>query len=227
MKNILKYDLFIFDFDGTVFDTEEIHYNCWKDCLKKYSNINIENITTYFKYYHTLESYNFKQYLKDNYNLDYKKYDKIYKKKCEYYVDYINNNQVELINKVDLFINFLKQNNKKVILITNASINFIKIYQKKYNIMKNFDEIYTKENFSKKKPNPECYLFISKKYNNLKKICFEDSLTGFHALSFVDGIDKVLINNESYYYYNFMIKNYKNFVKIRNYDMENLNNILN
>ena len=52
MENILKYDLFIFDFDGTVFDTEEIHYHCWKDCLKKYSNIIIDNINTYFKYYH-------------------------------------------------------------------------------------------------------------------------------------------------------------------------------
>lgn len=227
MNNILKYDLFIFDFDGTVFDTEEIHYNCWKDCLKKHANIMIDNINTYFKYYHTLESYNFKQYLKDNFNLDYKKYDEIYKKKCEYYIEYIKNNNVKLINKVDLFINFLKNNNKKIILVTNASINFIKIYQEKYSIMKYFDEIYTKENFTKKKPNPECYLNILKKYYNLKKICFEDSLAGFHALSLVDGIDKVLINTKKYYYYNYIIHNYSNFNKIENYEINKLNNILN
>tara|TARA_B100001175_G_C19309998_1_gene542520 strand:- start:139 stop:822 length:684 start_codon:yes stop_codon:yes gene_type:complete len=227
MKNILKYDLFIFDFDGTIFDTEPIHYKCWKECLSKYINTDDININTYFKYYHTLDKYNFKEYLKDNYKINYEKYDEIYKNKCDLYIEKIKVITVNLINKIDLFINYLKNNNKKVVLVTNASINFIKIYQEKYEIMKKFDEIYTKENFTKKKPNPECYINIAKKYPNLKKICFEDSLTGFHSLSQVNDIDKIFINTEKYYYYNHIIHNYNNFRKIEDYDIENLNKVLN
>ena len=227
MKNILNYDLFIFDFDGTIFDTEHIHFRTWIETLENYIDVSKININTYFKYYHTLEKYKFKEYLNDNYNINSDKYDILYKEKCELYIEKIKVIDVNLINKIDLFLNFLKENKKKIILVTNASNKFIEIYKNKYEIMKMFDEIYTKEDFKKKKPDPECYLNVAHKYPNLKKICFEDSLTGFHSLSQVDNIDKVLINNNSYYYYDYIIDNYNNFKIIENYDIENLNNILN
>ena len=39
---ILNYDLFIFDFDGTLMDTEEYHALSWKNALSEYKNTDIE-----------------------------------------------------------------------------------------------------------------------------------------------------------------------------------------
>ena len=40
MNNILNYDLFIFDFDGTLLNTEKYHCKAWNNALVKYLNNN-------------------------------------------------------------------------------------------------------------------------------------------------------------------------------------------
>tara|TARA_A100001015_G_scaffold164322_1_gene182689 strand:+ start:2081 stop:2770 length:690 start_codon:yes stop_codon:yes gene_type:complete len=226
MSNILKYDLFIFDFDGTIFDTEYIHYECWKEVLIKYTKNESFTINTYFKYYHSLEKNNFRKYLYNKYQINDELYDKLYERKCNIYMERANYEEVNLLKNIDKFINFLNENNKKLIIVTNASSKFISIYKNKYSIMKKFNEIYTKEDFKNKKPNPECYNKIEMKYKNLKKICFEDSLTGIESLSHSINIDKVFINNEKYYYYEYILNNYKNLINIKDYNINELNNLL-
>ena len=68
-----------------------------------------------------------------------------------------------------------------------------------------------------KKPNPECYLKVCSDFPNSKKIAFEDSLTGIHALSLVPCIKSVFINSTDYYYYDYIIKNYDLLLIINNY----------
>ena len=68
-----------------------------------------------------------------------------------------------------------------------------------------------------KKPNPECYLKVCSDFPNLKKIGFEDSLTGIHALSLVPSIKSVFINSTDYYYYDYINKNYDLLLIINNY----------
>ena len=48
--HILDYDLFIFDFDGTIMDTEKYHCLAWNNALSKYKNeeVNI-SLDDYFK----------------------------------------------------------------------------------------------------------------------------------------------------------------------------------
>ena len=44
---------------------------------------------------------------------------------------------------------------------------------------------------------------------------------GIHASSNVNNIDTIFINNNSYLYYNYIIKNYKNIIPIENYNKLN------
>ena len=59
MDNLLSYDLFIFDFDGTLMNTEEIHYLSWKNALNEKINKIIENNNftqeLYDKIFHSLQ----------------------------------------------------------------------------------------------------------------------------------------------------------------------------
>ena len=53
--NINDYDLFVFDFDGTIMDTEKYHYYSYLKAYKEFNN-NIElDIKTYFKYLHNID----------------------------------------------------------------------------------------------------------------------------------------------------------------------------
>lgn len=55
MENILNYDLFVFDFDGTIMDTEKIHRKAWENVLSNYINKEvIINMNDYQKYFHSL-----------------------------------------------------------------------------------------------------------------------------------------------------------------------------
>ena len=70
---ILNYDLYIFDFDGTLLDTEDAHYKAWNKLLPSLT------ITEYYIFCHSLDKTLFKKYITDN-GLD---YDNIYKQKIE------------------------------------------------------------------------------------------------------------------------------------------------
>ena len=223
-SNILNYDLFIFDFDGTLLDTEQHHCNAWSSALSKYKEENVNlDILTFQKYFHSLDNTTSKNYIKIKYDID--NYDKVYKLKQEYYEKFINNNNIEFIKGADDFLNYLIANNKKIIVVSNTSINFITIFLKMHPILNNIHKFYTKELFINRKPNPECYLRVSNEYKDLKKIGFEDSLIGLHALYQVNDITPVLIYDNEYYYKDFLKNNY-NIISLSNFDKQELNNNL-
>ena len=76
MTNIIDYDLFIFDFDGTLMDTEETHFLCWKKVLTEFLNREIDlTIEMYSNYFHSLKNNNSKNFLELFYNIDSDNYD--------------------------------------------------------------------------------------------------------------------------------------------------------
>jgi HAD superfamily hydrolase (TIGR01509 family) len=225
MNNLLKYDLFIFDFDGTLLDTEKYHCKAWNNALSKEKNKNIEiEINDYYKYFHSLTPMMSRNYLKILYDVD--NYDIIYKKKQYEYEKIINNENIDFINGAENFLNFILKNNKKFIIVTNTSNKFINIFKSKNPILNKATKIYTKENFVNRKPNPECYLRIANEYSNEKKIGFEDSLIGIHALYQVFDITPVIIHNMNYYYNIEIINKYNNIILTKKYDLNKLNDNL-
>ena len=238
MTHCLKdYDLFVFDFDGTIMDTEKFHYKAWINILQTHINKNIFfDYSTYIKNFHTIDVSNKKKYLRLKYNIedydnedyDNENYNKLYELKQKEYNKLINENEVLLVKGFEKIIDFIHQNNKKFVIVTNTSIKNIKFFSEKYPIItKNVDKIYTKENFIKKKPHPECYLRVINDYPNHKIIGFEDSLYGFHCLYQVDKIKPVYIYHDDYYYNEHIIKTYNNIIVCSNYNLNNMNVQLN
>jgi D-arabinose 5-phosphate isomerase GutQ/beta-phosphoglucomutase-like phosphatase (HAD superfamily) len=223
--NILDYDLFIFDFDGTIMNTEEYHCLAWCNALSAYKNESVNiSLNDYFKNFHSLEPNHSKNYLKFIHNIDLNDYDSIYSEKQKYYCNFINKGFIDFIQGAYDFLEFLIYHNKKFIIVSNTSNKFIETYSYQYPILNKAYKVYTKEYFVNRKPDPECYLHIINEFKNEKKICFEDSLVGFEALYQVSQyITPVFINNKDYYYNDYIIQNYKNIIISNNYDVNFMN----
>ncbi len=210
--NIDDYDLFIFDFDGTIMNTEPYHYSTYLKAIKEYNNeINLTQ-NEYFKLVHDLDRTNFEKLFK-NFKSE------VYKKKSDYYCEIVKDENIciDYIGNIDKFIEKIKKKNKKAIIVTNSSILSINILKNIYPLLNQFDEIYTKEDFNNKKPNPECYLKIAEIYKNTRMIGFEDSNPGVHALTCVKDIKPIHIKSPNYYYNDIIKQKYKINV-IDNYD---------
>ena len=63
--NLLDFELFIFDFDGTIMDTEKYHCKAWNKALSEYKKENIIlEFTDYQKHFHNLDP----NYIKNHIN---------------------------------------------------------------------------------------------------------------------------------------------------------------
>ena len=225
MNKILDYELFIFDFDGTIMDTEYVHCKAWNKAISEITNRSINlTISEFHNYFHQLNNKNIKLLLKTLFDIE--DYDSIYKLKQNYYQKFVEEEDFKLINGIDIFLNMLIDNNKKFVIVTNTSNKFMDIFKIKFPILTKSENIYTKEFFINKKPNPECYLYILNKYKDLKKIGFEDSLVGIHALYQINEITPVLIYDKNYYYTNEILNKYNNVIPLENYNITDLNNKL-
>ena len=228
MNKILEYDLFVFDFDGTIMDTEKFHCKAWENVLSEYSNSKINiNMHDFQKNFHSLTKDYIKNYLNMVYNIKYEDYDDIYKSKQNIYEELIKTENIQLMNGVEIFLNYLLNNNKIFVIVSNTCKKFIDFYRVKYPILNRALKIYTKELFINRKPNPECYLRIVNEFNNHKIIGFEDSLIGMNALYQVNAITPILIYDKEYYYNDYILKNCNNIILLENYDIIHLENKLN
>jgi HAD superfamily hydrolase (TIGR01509 family) len=209
MCNIVNnYELFIFDLDDTLVETEKYHYESWLHVLKEYIGTNFSMDYTYFIHkFHSVKYDAIKNYLFDE--LGIKDYDNIINEKNMYFLNLIKTKHIKLINGVQDFLDLIILHNKKFVIVTNGIKNNLEYFLELFPILKKSSYNYYRERFIKKKPDPECYLQVIKDFPNMKMIGFEDSITGIHAMSQVHCIDTVFINNTQYYYYNYIKETYK------------------
>ena len=247
MENLLKYDLFIFDFDGTLIDTEYLHCKALNNALfdlkpelKQELNSDLKtelkqessfskssqglSMEDYHNYFHNLNTETPKITLKALYKIN--DYQELYDLKQKYYINFVKNETIEFIKGAREFLNFIIENNKKFIIVSNTSDKFIEIFKEKHPILKCADKIYTKEYFINRKPNPECYLKVVNDYKNENKIGFEDSYIGMHSLYQVNDITPVFIDHGDYFYRQNIYENYQNIIICKNFNITDLNNKL-
>jgi beta-phosphoglucomutase-like phosphatase (HAD superfamily) len=205
-----KYDLFIFDLDDTIVKTEKYHYSSWLKTIQYFKDTNF-----YFDYnffcskFHSCKEDNIKKYICDELcMIDIKK---IQDYKNNFYLNLINSleNELFLIEGFEELINCILNKNKKFVIVTNTNKNNLNYYLNLFSILKYSSKNYSNDMFIHKKPNPECYLNVIKDFPDHKMVGFEDSITGIHALSESKLIDIIFINDNKYYYYNYIIQNYK------------------
>jgi beta-phosphoglucomutase len=215
---INNYDLFIFDLDDTLVQTEKYHYESWIKILQ--NNIGPDyfiDFHTFCSKFHSNKPDNIKTYLINELYLE--DFETVIQQKNIYYFNLITKER-ENIKLLDGAIEILENiinNNKKFVIVSNSLKTNVDYFSELFPILKKSTKNYYREMFNNKKPNPECYLKVVNDFPNNKIVGFEDSITGIHAMTLVNNIDTIFINNPSYYYYNYIIDNYKLTLVINNY----------
>ena len=218
------YDLFIFDLDDTLVKTEEYHHKIWLEILQTYNKQITLSFEVFCKNFHSNNTNSIKNYIVDDLKLN--NYEEIINKKNDLFLEFINKekNNIKLIDGVEEIINYIQEKKKNFIIVTNSSKIILEFYLELFPILKKSSKNYYREIFKNRKPNPDCYLKVKEDFPNHKMICFEDSISGIHALQLSNDyniknyIDIVFINNPSYYHYNYIIENYNIKKVIKNYN---------
>ncbi len=222
MIQVENYDLFIFDFDGTLINTEYFHYEAYIIALSHKINLSKEKIKElmtyeiYCKFAHSLNIKDTQNYLYYHFQYPLEDFQELYNYKHKIYLELVEENQDKLkyIDGVENLLKNIIQFHKDFVIVTNSSIKSIKYFMNltKFHLLKNVKKIYSKEDFLNKKPHPECYLKVLHDFSHLeRKIGFEDSLRGFHSLYQLNhSIIPVFINQSDYFYFNTIKNEYLN-----------------
>jgi len=222
MENLLiDYDLFIFDLDDTIVKTEKYHYEAWIKTLQHFvtSDFNI-SYDFFCSKFHSIIENSIKLYLVNELKIDPNMFEEICTFKTQTYLGLLNNyykNQLKFIEGLEIFLNKIIELQKEFVIVTNTNKCNLDFFIETFPILKKATRNYYKELFVHKKPNPECYLKVVSDFPDKKKVAFEDSITGIHALSLVPNIATVFINTSDYYHFHYIQSNYRLAKTITNY----------
>ena len=210
ISNIMNYEIYIFDLDGTIIDSERQHYQAY--------NMQLQNKISFDKYCSIFHNVEKSKFCKMN-NIDKSRKEKDFKKLYSLNPKYIKG-----------FERFFKQlilHGKTICVVTKSSkdrCNFIKFL---HPILNNVDIWITSDDVKRGKPHPESYIKALNKFIHIhdlnKIVIFEDSYTGFLCLEHIYNVNKYFIMDKDYVYYDKISKDNTCF---KNYEFILNNNIL-
>ena len=186
MQWINNYSLFLFDFDGVLADTEQLHYRAYIEMCKRRGfalNWNFERYSKAAHYSSTgLRDQIYAQF-PDLQEAE-PKWQVLYEEKKQIFLDLIQSQEVPLIEGVATLLTALENADITRCVVTHSPFSLIQIIRKQNPILNTIPHWITRENYSKAKPDPECYELAIKHYaKDNKVIGFEDSPRGLSALA--------------------------------------------
>jgi len=186
MHWIKKYQLFLFDLDGLLVDTEPFHYQAYLNvCSKRGIQLDL----SFLKYCQAAHSKS--QGLKDILEIEYPmlfangaKWFDIYQEKKDEYISILKTAKIELMEGVLELLNALSANKIESCVVTNSTKQQTDLIIASQPALKLVDHWVTRESYLEPKPNPECYNKAIQLYGRHKDkiIGFEDSVKGINAL---------------------------------------------
>ena len=193
----IKDIFFMIDLDGTLLDTDYLHYEGYYNSLKNY-NIDIK----YNDYLDILNNKGIDFFLDNNYP-DHKIEIKLNKNK------YIRNiEKLNFMQNADIFINYIDTYKINHVVVTNTSNENVSFFKKKLPLLNKLKNWIVREDYINPKPDSECYIIGKKNfYKNEKYIIgIENSIAGYKALKNITDCIYILTNKNDIQY-NYFKKN--------------------
>lgn len=166
---------FMIDLDGTLINSDKIHYECYRDVLKEQLNTELN----YQDYYDILENRGIDIYLEENFG---EKLKKIIKTKKNEKMKMIES--VEFIKNADKFIEYLDKFNVNHVVVTNTSMEIVNSLKDKIPLLNKIKNWVVREDYANPKPSGECYELAKKLYyrGEEKIIGLENSINGYLSI---------------------------------------------
>lgn len=186
MEWINNFQLFLFDFDGLLVDSEKAHYLAYRNmCSTRGYELPWD-----FNHY-CLQAHYSQERLKEaiyeelpKLYTDEPNWDVLYEEKKTALSDLLNNGTIEMMPGAAKLLSALEKADISRCVVTHSSDEQVNIIRRKNPILDTIPFWFTRNCYSKAKPDPECYLYaIEKLGKGLDKIIgFEDSPKGLNAL---------------------------------------------
>jgi beta-phosphoglucomutase len=187
MSWIQTYQLFLFDFDGVLVDTERLHYQAYINmCAKRGFSLN----WTFTRYlavaFHHRENELQQQIYAELPGLQSQEsnWSVLYEEKKALFLTLLRESHVSLMPGVADLLFVLKNAGVKRCVVTHSPLSFIQQIRKQHPILETIPHWVTREDYTHPKPHPECYQVAIAKLaqKNERIIGFEDSPRGLLAL---------------------------------------------
>jgi beta-phosphoglucomutase len=186
MEWVEKYALFLFDLDGLLVNTEEIHYRAYKEMCKARGY----TLPWSFKEYFNIAQQDAKAPERAIYAAFPSLYQEepdwkvLYQEKKSWFLEILKNEPAPLLEGVDEFLLWLEEKGKKRAVVTHSARELADLLRQQNPILQTIPNWFTREDYNLPKPSPDGYL---KAIDTLllpgeKCIGFEDSLRGMKAL---------------------------------------------
>ena len=186
MSWIHDYQLFLFDLDGLLVNTERFHYEAYKRALSKHKVILDWDFKKYCSYAH-YSSKGVKERLFHEFpQLEANEaiWEQLYKEKKTAMIDLLQEREVETMPGAAEFLIQLQEASLPRCVVTHSPQELVAIIRKKNRILDTIPFWITREHYVKPKPDPECYLKAIQEYAKPESriIGFEDTPRGIEAL---------------------------------------------
>ena len=180
------FDLYLFDFDGLLVNTEEMHLEAYRQACREYQLSLHWNFDDFCRHAHYSAtgmreglSKIFPQLRSDD-----PLWIALYQLKTENYLSYLKEGKVSLMQGAERFLDLLQKRGKTICVVTHskkAMIDSIKMHQP---VLQNIEHWITREDYLEPKPSPDGYLTALSRYlkPGQRAIGFEDSPRGLEAL---------------------------------------------
>ena len=166
-------DIFLlFDLDGTLVDTDYIHYVSYKKVLNEWG------IVLSYDDFIKATNYGCLDTLLKEMNLD------LHTLKQQKNAEFKQNKNIKFIEGAEELIQNCIQNDINFAVVTNTSRDLVTYIQSQLPLLSGVKQWITREDYSLPKPDEECYLLAKEKYYKGEKFCigFENSINGYNAL---------------------------------------------
>lgn len=186
MKWMNDYDLFLFDFDGLLVNSEPVHYQAYVNLCEKFQEHLSWGFEEFCHMAHT-DAYNIRKNFQDRFPKMIEQaggWKALYEIKKREYLHLLQDAKIELMQGVEPILEKLKEKNISRCVVTNSPLEQVQMIRARIKPLQSIPYWITREDYEKPKPDPECYEMAIRLYGKgAKKIIgFEDSFRGLRAL---------------------------------------------
>ncbi len=180
--------LLLFDFDGLLVDTENIHYTAFQQMLALHGFTLSWSFNEYCQAGHIGSGGIRQKALEDFPELGKLSWTQLYEEKYQIYQSLLSDKRVDLMPGAEEILTHLRKKRIRHGIVTNATRKQIEQIQKNLLLLKDIPFWITREDVERPKPDPEGYL-LAKRLHSLDSdtiLGFEDTCKGAEALCGAD-----------------------------------------
>lgn len=186
MNWIGQFQLFLFDLDGLLVNSEELHFLAYKNMLKNRGYDLSWDFSRYCRtaHYHSDKIASELYEMFPSLHAQESSWDVLYMEKKLEMISLLEKGAVQLMPGVFEFLSILKDEGLKRCVVTHSPSELVELIRQQHPILNSIPNWITRRDYSAPKPSPECYLKAIELYGEEsdKIVGFEDSPRGLISL---------------------------------------------